>query len=297
MQPSRAIAVGLAVAVITTAVGCRFVGGRATPPEVTAGQAPPPASRTLELEVLFVRCDEHDTPLRTELWTFVDEQSLPSDLRGRLAANGLRAGIVDGDLPPHLAARFTSVAGDPDAETAPLATDAAVTRRLLRLLPGRRSEVVTAAQLEEVVLLEQRDGEIQGGTFRQASPLVSVVARPAAGGRVAVEAVPEIRHGPIEKSWVGEDGMFRLETGQRRHRMEHLEIPATLPAGSMLVIGCGGEDASSVGDCLLRDHARGDRATTLLVAIRPLAAPIDPMFDAAEPPSDGQPDEPPLTVH
>lgn len=298
MQPSRAIAVGFAVAVAATAAGCRLLGGPAAAvTQVDGSEAPPQVSRTLELEILFVRCDEHDTPLREELWTFVDEQSLPSDLRGRLAANGLRAGIVDGDLPPHLAARFTAAAADPGTDSSPLAADAAVSRRLLRLLPSRRSEVVTASQLAELVLLEHRDGEIRGGTFRDASPLVSIVARPAAGGRVGLEAVPEIRHGPIEKSWVGEAGMFRLETGQRRHRMEHLEIPATLPAGSMLVIGCGGEDASSVGDCLLRDHARGDRTTTLLVAIRPLATPVDPMFDAAAPVTSGSIDEPPLQVH
>jgi len=284
MQPSRAIAVGLAVAVITTAVGCRFVGGRATPPEVTAGQAPPPASRTLELEVLFVRCDEHDTPLRTELWTFVDEQSLPSDLRGRLAANGLRAGIVDGDLPPHLAARFTSAAGDPDAETAPLATDAAVTRRLLRLLPGRRTEVVAATAVPALVLIEEGEDGVRGATYHDATPQVAIEARPAADGCVHLEAVPEVKHGPVVRSWVGEEGLFRLEAGQRRHRLEHLEIAATLRPRSLLIVGCAGDPTSTIGDALLRDRVGG---SLRLLVLRPLEAAVDPLF--ASPPADLEP--------
>lgn len=250
------------------------------------------AARTIPLELVFVRCDEHDTVLRDELWQFIDEQGLAVDLRRRLAANGLRVGIVGGHLPTHLADRFTA------AETAgadTLATDAAVSRRVLRLLPGRHGEVVMATGIRELVLLEHADGGVRGGTYTDASPVVVLSAKPAADGRVEIEATPQIRHGPVEKSWVGEDGMFRLETGQRRHHLEHLTLTAVLPRDGMLVIGCGGEDTASVGDCLLRDHDRGDRTTVRLLAIRPLAETVDPLFAAADDEGDAT-DEPPLVI-
>lgn len=264
--------------------GCRFLGAdreAAADPAVALRRSPRPHStpQTLLLELLFVRCPPDDVALQDELWALVDEQSLEASVRGRLAANGLRVGIVSGQLPAHLAARFTgTLAADDATGGQPLATEAVVTRRQLRLLPGRRSEIVTASSRAELVLLEQSPEGVSGGTYRDACPLLAVVARPAADGRVMLEAVPEIRHGPVEKSWVGEDGMFRLETGQKCHRMEHLQFTATLPADSMLVVGSAGGETATVGDRLLRDHDRSGRASLRLLVIRPLAATIDPVF-------------------
>jgi hypothetical protein len=287
----------LALAGCLVAAGCRFIGGRTAVTVSDAGatrSAAKAAPRPIELELLFIRCDEHDPTLRDEFWTFVDEQSLDHDLRGRLAANGLRAGIVGDHLPPHLAGRFAAptaaaVAGGE------LATDAAFARRQLRLLPGRRSEIVTASGLPELVLLERAGDGVSGATYHDASPLLAIEARAAADGRVQITAVPEIRHGPVQKSWVGEDGMFRLETGQRRHRMEHLQFTALLPRDGMLVVACAGDDSASVGDCLLRDHQRGDRTSVRLIAIRPLAATVDPLFTTASA-APAAADDAPLTI-
>ncbi len=255
----------------------------------------PPVNQTIPLELLFVRYAEHDEQLGEKLWQYVDEQVLPSDLRGRLAANGLRAGIIGGHLPADLAARFT---GSAEAEAGDqLPTDARLSRRLIRLLPGRRGEIVTAAGVRELVLLEQAAGEVRGGTYRDASPLFAIEAKPAADGRVEVAVTPEIRHGPLEKSWVGEDGMFRLETGQRRHRLEHLQFTVTLPRESMLVVGCDGEDTATAGDCLLRDHDRGDRTSLRLVAVRPVTTAVDPLFAPSGDEVEDQAGGEPLVIH
>jgi hypothetical protein len=68
-----------------------------------------------------------------------------------------------------------------------------------------------------------------------------------------------------------------------------------LPREGMLVLACGGTDTASVGDSLLRDHDRGERTSVRLLAIRPLADTIDPLF---APPGDeaGATDDPPLVV-
>lgn len=283
--------------------GCRFLGGEreaaTTSTEAAlAGSKPSRAvAQTVLLELLFLRCLPDDLELREELWGFVDEQFLDTALRGRLAANGLRVGIVTSQLPAHLAARVSAtLACDEATGSQPLATEAIATRRHLRLLPGRRSEIVTASSQEELVLLEQSPEGVCGATYREASPLLAVTARPAADGRVTIEAVPEIRHGPVEKSWVGEDGMFRLETGQKRHRMEHLQFAATLPADAMLVVGCAGDETATVGDRLLRDHDRSGGTGMRLLVIRPTAATIDPVFTAGLPTDASDAEEPPLVV-
>ena len=278
--------------------GCRLLGTSAIVADALtdaplAAPRPKPAPRTMHLEVLFVRCDEHDAALEETLWGFVDEQAVGDGVGRRLNANGLRAGIVTGDLPQPLAERFAT-AGSETTTTDIAGVDAALARQLLQVLPGKRSELVTAAHLPSLVVMEQCEGEVCGATYHDATPQLALEARPAADGRIRIAVVPEIRHGPVEKSWVGEEGMFRLETGQRRHRMEHLAVDVTLPPGGMLLIGCGGESAASVGDGLLRDQGGAERTTARLLAIRPLARGVDPVF-AAPGPAAADPDEPGLS--
>lgn len=299
----RTMFLTLAFAIGLAAPGCRLLetDREATPSDAspTLGQSDRPraAARTLLIELLFVRCPANDTELHAELWRYVDEQFLDAGTRGRLAANGLRVGIVTGQLPAEIATRLSGTTAADDATgSCPLSTESIVSRRQLRLLPGRRSEIVTASSRPELLLLEQSPDGVSGGTYRDASPLLAIVARPAADGRVTIEAVPEIRHGPVEKSWVGEDGMFRLESGQKRHRLEHLGFTATLPADAMLLVGHAGDETATVGDRLLRDHDRTDGNGLRLMAIRPLAATLDPLFasDVAAGPATA--DEPPLVV-
>lgn len=284
MRPTAASPASLLplVVCILLTPGCRLLGlglPVADSPQLDATDRPRTTASTIPVELLFVRCDEHDAALRDELWDFVDEQALGDATRRGLNANGLRVGIVGGHLPPHLADRFTALEA-PAGDEFPAA--AAVTRRLLRLLPGKHSDIVAAARRAELVLLEQCAGEVRGATYHDASPQFTVRAWPASDGRVRLEVVPEVKHGPVEKSWVGEDGMFRLETGQKRHRMEHLQVGTTLPAGAMLLIACAGDDAATVGDAMLRDRDRDAGTYVRLLAIRPLAGGVDPMFSASE---------------
>lgn len=266
--------------------GCRAVtllpaGADGPPDDAVSTATTRTQPQTIPVELLFVRCDEHDPALGEELWNAADEQALDDGLRRRLAANGLRAGIVSGALPPDLAARLL-----PDQATAEAtATDAVFTQRLLRLLPGKRSEIVAAAGIDELVLLEACDGEVRGGTYRDATGSFTLKVHAAADGRVRVELVPEIRHGPLERSWVGEDGMFRLEAGQRRHRREDLALGVELTAGGLLIVGCAGDQAATLGDALLRDR-KGERTTQRLLVIRPLGRSVDPMFSGPAVPTD-----------
>jgi len=266
--------------------GCRLLGTAAVVHElprdapVAVGGRSPTARRTIPLEVLFIRSAADDVQLREAIWDHVDEQAIPAERRRALNANGLRVGVVTGQLPAEFAARLAANSVDEPAGDV-VGIDPGRSRRQLQLLPGRRSELVTATRLPSLVLLEQCAGEVRGGTFHDATPLLALAARPAADGRVKLEAVPEIKHGPVEKSWAGEDGMFRLEAGQRRHRLDHLAIDVTLPTEALLLVGCAGEPAATVGDGLLRDQGDGEAGTVRLIVIRPLARSADPAFAAS----------------
>ena len=86
-----------------------------------------------------------------------------------------------------------------------------------------------------------------------------------------------IRHGPMERSFVGEDGVFRVETSQRKRVLDPLRCEVTVPADGLLIVGPAGDPGASVGDALFRPRTQG-RAETRLLALRPLAPGVDPMF-------------------
>lgn len=280
----------LLLPLLAAAGGCAIVGGAAATRDSSADDAvvstAKPAPRTMQFEVLFIRCGSEDETLTDGFWDQVDEQAIDAERRRALNANGLRVGVVTGDVPGAVAARLAAAAAEDGGDTA-------ATRRSLQLLPGRGSEIVTAARLPSLVLLEQRDGAVSGGTYHDATTQLALDAHPAADGRIRLEVVPEIRHGPVEKSWAGEDGAFRLETGQRRHRLDYLGIDVTLPLEGLLVIGPAGAPSASVGDGLLREHSR-DGGTVRLLVIRPLARAVDPAFAETRPADE---DGPPLTMH
>jgi hypothetical protein len=268
---------------LLAAGGCRgalWSDRSAEPAVAVTADRPRAAPKTIPLELVFVRHEEHDPALRDELWNLADEQVFDEPLRRRLQANGLRAGVVTAHLPPHLADRFLppSVAS---GETLPAALpdNPALVRHVLRLLPGRSSDVMAATGLDELVLLEQDGDSVRGKTYRDASTLFALRAWPAADGRVRLNLSPTIKHGPVERSWVGEEGMFRLEAGQRRNALAGLSFEATVPAGSMIIVGCVGEPASTAGDAFFRDRA-GARSGQRLLAIRPVPheQSLDPMF-------------------
>jgi hypothetical protein len=280
----RAIPHAAAVCLVLLAAGgCR--GGLrpdapSEPPMAVAADRSRAAPRTIQLELIFVRHEEHDPVLRDELWNLADEQMLDEPLRRRLQSNGLRAGVVTAQLPPHIADHFLPPATSAEESLpAALPENPALVRHVLRLLPGRSSDVMAANGIAELVLLEQDGESLRGTTYHDASPMFSLRSWPAADGRVRLQLSPTIKHGPVERSWVGEEGMFRLEAGQRRDPLEDLVFEATVPIGSMIIVSCVGEPASSAGDAFFRDRA-GSRSGRRLLAIRPVqqALGVDPMF-------------------
>ncbi len=268
--------------------GCQLVGTGtltgASPSAISPAADTKHPTRAMSVEVLFVRCSADDG-LTESIWDHVDEQAIGSDVARALNANGVRAGIVSGHLPAEFERRLASAADDEIAEVSTI--DPSRSRRLLQLLPGRRSELLTASRVESLVMFERHAGEVVGNTFHDATPLWSIEARPAADGRIRFSLVPEVKHGPVEKEWIGEDGMFRLETGQRRHRMDHLTIDVMLPPGDSLFIGTAGDAATTVGDGLLRDRPSG---TTRLMVVRPMARSVDPVFADDATASDASPE-------
>lgn len=246
---------------------------------------PPTAVRTIPLEARWVRHPVDDPLIVDDLWASVDEQALPRDIRERLAANGLRAGIVPLPLPESLAERFAfqEESADTDAAEQPASDDPLmpeVSRQTLRLLPGRPSEVVATPATPEMVVLVRDGKRLCGTTYQHATAVIEVTAEAAADGKTSVGLVPVIKHGDRRRQWIGEEGVFRLEAGQCRQHLETLAVSLELADNAMLVITADGPPSSTVGDAFFRgrDLPRTPQQT---LAIRPLKRATDPLFTAS----------------
>jgi len=274
--------------------GCRFAlvsdqgwgGPQTAPPSDRAATAlHRPAPKTVPLEIVFARADEGDAAWQDDLWKLADEQAFDDAVRRRLAANGLRVGLLGGSPPPELAARLEP-AVPAQADDLPAAPEErpAVVRRFLKLLPGRDNEVVAATGLTELVMFEHDGTEVHGGTYRDATASFALKVWPAADGRVRIELLPTLKHGPLERSWVGEEGVFRLETGQRRHSLGRLALTTTIPHGGMLLVGPTGDATSTVGDAFFHERSASRRSRRMLV-IKLRDRLVDPLFAAASAPA------------
>lgn len=289
-RPCRGVMLAVVLLAASGVAGCRMsllapdmVPDNELGTPLLSPAATKPQPRTIPVELVFVRFGDRDEQMTTDLWNLADEQAIDGDVRRRLHANGLRAGVVSAVLPPDLAARFTA-AVDPTIDSVAqqsMVEVPLVVRRTLRLLPGRENEVLAATGLDNLILMESRDDAVEGATYHDASAVFTVRAWPAANGRVRMQVCPIIKHGPTERSWVGDEGVFRLEAGQKRHVLDHLRFEAMLAPESMLLVTTAGDAASSVGDAFCRDRAAGSGGMRL-VALRPLARATDPMMESAE---------------
>ena len=238
---------------------------------------------TIPLEFTFLRYADDDLELGNELWEVIDEQCLPTGLRHRLNGNGIRAGVINGDIPAALAKRFSATFDitQGEADDSPLTADRTVVKRVIQTLPGQTNEIVSTPRLEELILLEHDSRStvdaVSGQTYRDASAVFDVRATPSADGGIEIELVPIIRHGPIERNWTGDDGAFRLEAGQRKTVMNKLEIKLNLPADGMFILSSVGPPSSGLGDAFFRDP-QGRHEGRRLLAVRVMTRTVDPMF-------------------
>ena len=262
---------------LVAAGGCRLV----EPP--SAGKSPlapiTVSPETITLEV-FSAPALRDDPQFAELWELVDEQPLPAELRRRLAANGMRAGLVGPNVPGALAAVLKVTdrrIEDEQRQLVPMDPEGGVTLRVLHARAGKRIELAIPRVREEMSLLEAIDGRVGGGTYRKAECRMALRAFPETDGRVRLELTPEVHYGEFKSRTRGSDGVF-IRTQQRDKKIfEELKLEPALAAGQMLLITCRPDRSGTVGWHFFTD-ATADKPVAMLWVLRVARAAPDRAF-------------------
>jgi hypothetical protein len=208
----------------------------------------------------LIEASPGDPFLTSDLWAAVSkpvshEQSM------LLARNGLRVGVLGGLTP----ARF-------DALIASDATTKFTTYRSFQ--PGVPKVVPVNGPLDRAVVRTAADltADPTEATFTAAECGLSVTARPAAGGRVALVVEPVVQHGDKELFLTAAaDGSGFARTDHKpRESYPALRFEATLAPDEYLVVGPTADPAGTLGQLLFVDAA-GDRVRQRVLVVRAAA--------------------------
>lgn len=232
------------------------------------------------LEVLFARFPMGQADMNGTLWNDIDEQHLDTDLRRRLTANGIRAGLIGTNIPEPIAKllHFTGerTTEEPNEKIA-IDKEPTIRRRLIQVRDGGQSEILTTGQLAELPLLVREGNSLGGKTFKDAQGLFTLHTHKQADGGMQVELIPVIRHGNARQTWNGNDGVFRLDMSREKEEYESLRTTAVLTPGQMLVVSCLPDRPGSLGYRFFTDEATGSLQQKVLL-IRVAQLPPEALY-------------------
>jgi hypothetical protein len=234
-----------------------------------------PDSVTLEIFEARIALDEDQQA--DDLWQEVDEQCFDADLRRRLLANGLRAGMVSGTLPDGLS-NLLGLASEmpkdsPERVITPESAVPRVTRRIVQVNRQGQREIQASEVLPEATVLISENGKLHGKTYRPVEGRYALMAHAIAGQRVSVRLAPELHHGELRNRFSGSDqGTMLIIPSRERESFERLTIEAELAPGDLLVLGCLPQADSSLGGVLHTVSTKGRRERKFIL-VRALEAP------------------------
>ncbi len=276
------------LAIVLLANGC-------TPLHVAARNplaAPRMSPDSVGLEIIWVRFPEGDPEMTVSIWDEIQEQTIPTLMRERLASNGFRAGVMAGRLPDALEQHMRLSEDPPTAlgqvQTLNLVGAALAQRRALQLRaghPGRilcTGEGVRHPQLH--VLFVGDDGDVTGRTYIEALGLMSVVAQPADAGRVELELTPELEYGQAVRNYVAQGDALGIEFRPPHETFVQLRVAAPLAPGEMLVLTCQPNRRGSLGHRFFTAEEGTIRQQRLLI-VRVAQTQHDDLFPRSGAPS------------
>ncbi|NLS91246.1 MAG: hypothetical protein GXX96_03560 [Planctomycetaceae bacterium] len=285
------IAQHLILCALAVGMGCTPIRPETDRSPLRAAQMSPDS---VTLDVFFVRCPFGDESVNQELWREVDEQQFPVETRRRLAANGLRVGVISGQVPIALSQllelkqKSTPIGGPQTTPLAEIGSEEGPMWSHQQLRAGKRSEINTSIIYPELpVLLSGPDG-VSGETYKLAQGVMAVRAVPEKDGRVTLEVVPELHHDEHQRNITGSQGAWRIDNSRPRLVFDDMAVSACLAPGNMIVLSCLPDRLGTLGYHFLTTDSSGSLEQKLLV-IRLAQTQHDELFEPTPIPLDHVP--------
>jgi hypothetical protein len=237
----------------------------------------------VQLEVISFRLPFGAEEINGGMWDAIDEQQFPSEVRQHLTENGIRAGLVDRQLPSALARMAADAEKRPTKITeaaAQLEQVSPVSRQIMQLHSGWHGEIISSSVYPELPLLIPDDGQLCGRTYPAAQGMLQTKAESVGDRRVRLHMVPELEYGQVRQQWLSEDGRMLPQQGKPKRIFDNLAFDATLSAGQMLVLTCRPNRGGTLGHYLFTDPL-GDQLQQKVFVVRLAQSRYDDLFSKA----------------
>ena len=218
-----------------------------------------------KLDTAIVARPVGDPLIESSAWSAADEQALPPAVRQNYEANGLRMGIITGELPADVTEAFQS--RPPQIET----------RWVHLALPdGEHTPLVLGEPIEAVTLLLNHAGKIDGRNYENAIGRLVLTPRQVGPHGVEVRIVPQIQHGARQRTIGALEGAgayapqeFAIKDAQQEELLRELAANIEIKPGQTLVVGCRSAQARSLGTFLfIHPEPNSDRMLQSVVLIQ-----------------------------
>lgn len=202
--------------------------------------------RYCKLDSVIISRPVGDKVVDASLWNVADEQLISLDARQALESNGLRIGVITGTMPPDVTEAFKPA--PPQKETLWVH---------IALPEGERTPIVVGSRAEQVTLLLNHRGKLDGRDYHDADGRLIVTPGHSGSKGVSLRIVPEIHHGdtrrtiaPLQNNGPFAQREFSIKDGQQEDILRELAVTIDLQPNQTLVIGCRPQQARSLGTFL-----------------------------------------------
>lgn len=204
-----------------------------------------------------------DAAINDAVWRVADEQVIAPEVRRALEVNGLRIGLITGELPAEVDAILKA---PPPNRVEPLQ---------LLLPDGDKTLISLSDPAPEVSLLLNREGRAFGKDYKDASGWYRLTVNQSSENAVSLRLVPEIHHGPFQRAFSAlptagtfSPQQFMQKDGQQEDTLRELAATLIVQPNQIVAIGCRAEADRSLGSFLCtRTEANSDRLLQKVVLI------------------------------
>lgn len=241
--------------------------------------APRMSADSVILEIAFVHVTPAANQVDAALWHDVNAVPLPWQTQKKLAVNGIRCGLIAGQLPASLQQLIQADKNTLDLQdlNGNLGHDLQGRSQRLHSRAGRRGQIVLTKKILPTVHLVTRDGDYSSGeTFHQAQCVLEIRTYPQGDGRVRVQLTPEIQHGHLRSQFVGHDGSWLINNDRETRSFDSLAMEVLMTPGESLVLSCTA-NVKGLGQHMFVD-GKSDSDTQYLVLVRLVQTQFDDLF-------------------
>lgn len=246
---------------------------------------PPPqmSPDSVMVEAVVVRFPKEQDGIFESIWSTVDESIFDIQLRRKLADNGLRGGVLIGELPIAITNRLKELSDQSQTgalELAGLAADVDSRANRFQCRAGRKREVSVRRELQgPLVVVSSKEGHMEGATYEQPIMLFDLRVFPHGSGQATLQMIPEIQHGETRKSFVSSDFGVRPEMARERKSWEQLTLSTKLNEGQVLVLCSDGMPvAPNLGKAFFVTHTAEQTEERAMLLVRLANTQLDELF-------------------